>query len=269
MRKCVLAIAVLAGTAAVPPAPAVGIDHVLFTGGSQLSTLVELLRTKWQLPVMFDGPASNPPMPGTCFSFGNTCLEVVPLRNDSGASTRSSRIGNLALRAARFEALGDTLTALGIDHFPPAVQSRWTTVGLRGIGSVGFFIDYPEGMEQRRRRFRAELDARQGGPLGIVRMREVSRMVEQERDTVRQRWNRLFGPARQEDPYLWPVGDGPSIRMVAPGDSLADRIVVEVRSLADAAAALRRLEIPFSETGRAIVIDARSLSGLRMVLVAR
>src|SRR5687767_14388978 len=52
------------------------IDHVMFVGGPELSGLVSILRDRFELPVVFDGPSQTPPSPGTCLSFGNVCLEV-------------------------------------------------------------------------------------------------------------------------------------------------------------------------------------------------
>src|SRR5688572_11948304 len=83
------------------------VDHVMFTGGPELHGLVQLFRDAFQLPIVFDGPKQTPPMRGTCFNFGNTCLEVVPLRPDPAGSPRVAGIGSLALQAVNFTSLVD------------------------------------------------------------------------------------------------------------------------------------------------------------------
>ena len=243
------------------------IDHVMYTGGPELVRLVEILRDKLLLPVVFDGPKQTPALPGTCFSFGNTCLEVVPLRPAANEPPRPARIGSLALEARAFGTLVDSLDVREIDHFPPAAQARWTTVGLRGFGGGTFFIEYHAGMSQRRTVFREELDRRQGGLLGIVRMVEISRVVDLDPEEMRRRLTRLFGDPSPNDASLWPVGDGPALRLVTGDESRVNRVVVEVRGIAAAAAALRNAGLAFAQTKGEIAIDPAALLGLRLILV--
>lgn len=241
------------------------VDHVMFTGGVELSGLVTLLRDKFELPVMFDGPAETPPMPGTCFSLGNLCLEVVPVRPEPNEpATRTGGIGNLAL-AADFATVVDALRARNIEHFPPAPQARWTTIGLRGLG-IGFFIEYHDGMERRRTRFRDELERRRGGALGVVRVIEVSKRSQQVAD-VRPAWRRLLGDPVAGDADVWRVEDGLAIRLVGPDDPRANRLVVAVKSLDAAEAALRRLSIPHQRLDGGVQIDRKALYGLEVMLL--
>jgi hypothetical protein len=243
------------------------IDHAMFPGGPELSRLVEILRDRLELPVVIDGPRQTPSMPGICVSFGNMCLEVVPLPNNPNDPPPAARLGSLALEARHFGTLIDSLKAREIDHFPPAPQTRWTTIGLRGLGGGTFFIEYHTGMAQRRQLFRGELDKNDGGRLGIIRMIELSRSVDAgDRDTVAMRLTRLFGAPLRSDANLWSVGDGPAVRLVSRDDSHANRVVVEVRSLPAAAQALRSLGLPFVQTKTEIAIDAVSMLGLSMVL---
>ncbi len=238
----------------------------MYPGGPELEQLVEILRDRLQLPVVFGGPKATPPVPGTCFSFGNTCLEVVPLRGSANDPPRIARIGNVALEAVAFDRVVNSLTTRAIDHFPPAQQTGWTTIGLRGVGGM-FFIEYRAGMAQRRQLFRKELDDRQGGRLGVVRMTELSRAVEGNLDEIRKLWTRLFGDPTSGDSSLWPVGDGPALRLVSLDDPRANRIVVEVRSIGAAADALRDMGLPFVQTRGEIAIESKVLLGLNVLLV--
>ena len=237
----------------------------MFTGGPELSELVRVLRDRFGLPVAFDGPSQTPPMPGTCLSLGNTCLEVVPLPVDpQNPEPRRSGIGNLALHATDFASLPDALRARSIDHFAPSKQARWTTVGLRGVG-IGFFIEYHEGMAGRQADFRRRLEERQGGALGIVRVIEITKRAARI-DEVRPAWVRLLGEPTKSDSNVWTVGDGLAIRLVASDDARANRLVAQVRSREAAAAALRRLNVPFTRDDQGIRVGAAALFGLELVL---
>jgi hypothetical protein len=245
--------------------PVKQVDHVMFTGGAELQRLVTVLRDRFELPVVFDGPAQTPPSPGVGIGFGNATLEVVPLAPQPGEPPRSPRLGSLALQATDFATTVDALRARQIDHFPPDAGARWTTIGLRGLGGGVFFIDYRHDMDARREQFRAALESRTGGVLGVVRVVELSQVREDVAE-VRPAWIRLLGEPRAGDVDVWDVGAGPAVRLVAPSDPRAHRVLVAVRSLDLAAAALRRLDVPFVLRNGTIEIGAASLQGLKLVL---
>jgi hypothetical protein len=266
MQRICAAMALVSIGMTVPTtdSPVKQIDHVMFTGGAELSSLVGILRDKFELPIVFDGRAQTPPSGGTCFSFGNVCLEVLSLPPPPDNTPRRPQLGSLALQAVDFATTAAALKALEIDHFPPSTQAAWTTIGVRGLGGI-FFIDYQEQMAGRRERFRRELEARRGGSLGVVRMMELSQ-VRMDFQDVRPKWIRLFGEPVTNAGETWIVGDGPAIRVVAPDDARANRVVVQVRSRAGAAETLRRLALPFTESEGELRIDPAALAGLRMVL---
>jgi hypothetical protein len=262
--RAAVALVMTAMLGQISGSPVKQIDHVMFNGGTEVSGLVTVLREKFELPVVFDGLAQTPPSGGTCFSFGNICLEVVPLPPTPDNVPRRPQLGSLALQAVEFATTVSSLKALEIDHFPATKQASWTTIGVRGLGGV-FFIEYQEGMSGRRERFRRELDARGGGPLGIVRMIEVSQVRTGFQD-VRPKWIRLFGEPITNAGDIWMAGEGPAIRVVTPDDGAANRVVVQIRSRSTAAAALRRFAIPFTESDSELRIDPAALIGLKIVL---
>jgi hypothetical protein len=266
MRALAGALISLALAAGQPAAPVVShVDHVMFTGGPELSGLIGVLRDQFQLPVIFDGPSQTPPMPGTCVSFGNMCLEVVPLPPQSAdAAPRRAGIGNLALQAVDFAGAPLALRARNVEHFPVSKQARWTTIGLRGVG-LGFLIEYDEGMPARQDRFRRELDARQGGALGIVRVIEIAKASDQI-DELRPAWVRLLGEPAAGDRDLWRLPSGIGLRLVDTHDPRANRIVVEVRDLDAARAALRQMKMLFAEGPEGLAIDSAALFGFSLVL---
>ena len=245
------------------PSPVKYVDHVMFTGGLELTGLVAILRDRFGLPVVYDGAAETPPSPFTMVSLGNVCLEVVALPREPADARRQGTLGNLALQAVDFAGAVDALRSRSIDHLSPQPQARWSTIGLRGM-DLGFFIEYHAGMEARRARFRRELDARQGGVLGIVRAIEIAKTTSRIAE-VRPAWNRLLGaPAGEVD--LWRVGDDLAIRLVAANDPRANRVVVAVKGLESAAAVLQRLAIRHLRTDDEVSVDPAALFGLRLVL---
>ena len=123
-------------------------------------------------------------------------------------------------------------------------------MGLRGFGHGLFLIQYIFDMDERRLRFDRVLREGKGGPLGVVRVREV--VIAPDRlGEVRAQWTKLLGPADTAEADVWVVGEGPRIRLVSAGDARTGNIVVEVQSLKRAARALRRLGISAETTSRA------------------
>jgi hypothetical protein len=241
------------------------IDHVMFVGGADVATLIPILRDTFQLPVVFDGPSQTPPTPGTGIGFGNVTLEVVPLNEESGQPRRVAALGSLALQAETFAAAPDELRARQIDHFPPASESTWRTIGLRGFGRGVFFIQYERDMDAGRAQFARLLEDRSGGPLGIVRVKEIA-VGHPDVASVRPLWTRLLGPPSAADGNVWPIGNGPAIRLVARDSELRGRVLVTVRDTTRAAASLRTLAIGFDRAPDGLRIQAQSLAGLQVTL---
>jgi hypothetical protein len=83
-----------------------------------------------------------------------------------------------------------------------------------------------------------ELARRGGGPLGLVRTRELV-VTARDAASEQERWQRLLDPVRPSQPGRWEVGDGPALRLVeGPVDGIRTT-VWEVRSLDRAADWLR------------------------------
>jgi hypothetical protein len=137
---------------------------------------------------------------------------------------------------------------------------------LRGFGHGLFLIQYVFDMDERRLRFDRVLREGKGGPLGVVRVREV--VIAPDRlSEVRAQWTKLLGPADTGDADVWALGEGPRVRLVSAGDARTGNILVDVQSLKRAARSLRRLGISAEATSREIRIDPEGMSGLRLVLV--
>jgi hypothetical protein len=83
-----------------------------------------------------------------------------------------------------------------------------------------------------------ELGRRGGGPLGLVRTREL---IVSARDAAseEERWQRLLDPVQPSQPGRWVLGDGPAIRLVEGAKDGIRAVVWEVHSTDRAADWLR------------------------------
>lgn len=250
------------------------IDHVLFrtATGAEGRKLVALLSETLGLPVVFPPPGDSWTA-SSGLGFGNCILEIFHFNRNE---TVDPGITSLALEpATNLDAAVGELRARKIDHFPPArypeaagAPLRWTIVGLRGLGHGMFLIQYNLDMEERRNRYARALRENKGGALGVVRMREVT-IGHRSRAQRRQQWTAILGPPLAGEADVWRLGAGPQIRLVDTDDARASRFLLEVQSLATAAAALSRLGIKFQSVDGLLKIDPGSLFGLRLVLMER
>jgi hypothetical protein len=151
-------------------------------------------------------------------------------------------------------------------------------VGRRGIGGAltgamaperpyPFFCEWGAfDIGDSRRRAAAELARRNGGPLGVIGMREVV-IGASDPALEARRWQALFDPAEPRPGPVWDLGDGPAIRL---GPDRGDRIrslVWEVVSLRRARAFLEAENLLGRDGDDGLGIDPRAVQGLDIRLV--
>jgi hypothetical protein len=206
-------------------------------------------------------------------TLGNLNLEIMGTQN-----VRPSFMSSLAFEPQRMETLIGTLDAMGVPRFDPAPgppmpgrtdsSPRWTIVSARGLGRGVFFIRYHGfDMAERRARFQLELERRRGGRLGVVRVREVVVRLAAP-DSVAPAWERLLGPAQDAGGRRWLISDGLAVRLAARDDPDADALIVEVRSVGEAARALDALGIGNRLESGGLRVDPDRFAGLRLILVS-
>jgi hypothetical protein len=118
-----------------------------------------------------------------------------------------------------------------------------------------------------RRVVEEELARRGGGPLGLIRTREL---IVSARDpgSEEERWQRLLDPVQPSQPGRWVLGDGPAIRLVEGAKDGIRAVVWEVHSIDRAADWLRGQRWLGEESDGELSIAPEPLQGLDVRLAA-
>ena len=80
-------------------------------------------------------------------------------------------------------------------------------------------------------------------------------------------WKKLLEPNRASAPGLWPVGDGPAIRVVRANENKLQGLIISVVSLPQAKAFLRERGLLGPVTRKRITIDSSKIQGLNIQLI--
>lgn len=121
-------------------------------------------------------------------------------------------------------------------------------------------------VDKRRARLQRELQESGGGPLGITGVKEVIVGATGLEGATRL-WNKLLGPNPRYGPGLWPVGDGPAIRVVRAKENKLQGLIISVLSLPHAKAFLRERGLLGPVTPKRITIDSSKIEGLNIQLI--
>jgi hypothetical protein len=170
-----------------------------------------------------------------------------PMRGDSRLAPM---VGRLAGRAMASRRLGDRLIAASGSPAP-----------------FVFLCDYHGfNVAESRKLAAEELERRGGGPLGAVTTEEI---VIEARDGPAEmsRWQRLLDPIKPTSEGVWPIGDGPGLRVVEGSADRIQALVWRVRSLATAEKWLER-ESLLGRDGGGLTIVPEATQGVEIRLVS-
>jgi len=110
-----------------------------------------------------------------------------------------------------------------------------------------------------------ELARRGGGPLGLIRTREIVVSASNVAPEA-QRWQQLFDPVQPTGDRAWQLGDGPAIRLIEGTNDGFQELVWEVQSLGRAADWLRTQSWLGPERYGGVSIAPAPLQGLAVRL---
>jgi hypothetical protein len=283
-RRLVLTLGCVAGLiAAVTPAnaaqPAVvsHIDHFVVED-SQAAELFKLLSEQFKLPVIW--PISNyGPFRSGGVYFGNAVVEVGHFEGavDSGHARWQ---GIVFAPQESATASVQELDSRHIVHDPandyaPNAQDGkpapplWTTIRIRdkGQGDFGIIIcDYHFDTKTGVRAAADNLAKTQGGPLGLLGVREVSIETSDWIDAG-ARWQNLLAPLSQVSAGTFSFESGPAIHLLRGTHDAIRSLTLEVSSLERAEAFLSEQSIAYDVHGGKLTIQ-QGLHGLSLHIVA-
>lgn len=147
-----------------------------------------------------------------------------------------------------------------------SVQWIFNQVYRQGIV---FLVKYNKNwrdIDAERRISKAQLAMREGGVLGLVRVKEVAVGTTQLTETSAL-WRKLLRPAIEETGLCWQVGDGPALRVITAERDGIHHMVWEVASLTAAQEALASLGLLGSVMTNEITLDPAKCFGLDIRLV--
>ena len=287
MRSTVCLAIVLLAVAGSEPAsqtarasqPIRHIDHIMIRTGTP-QELYAFFTETLELPVAWPITSPRPGVVTGGVSFGNVNVEAIQF---PGQTDSRPRLVGFALEPSGLdESLSELnrrgitsgerrpLTAVGADG---TKQTLWTNVTLPQFSDADspanatlhiFLSEYSPAyvnVEERRSRLRKQLLERNGGPLGVVAVKEVI-IGAKDLEMARRLWQRLLDPARSATSNTWPVGDGPAIRVVPATEDRIQTLVIRVASLDRAKAFLRDKRLLGAEADGYAAIDPPKVGGL-------
>jgi hypothetical protein len=262
------------------------IDHIMIrTDDPEL--LFAFFSDTLQLPIAWPLENRNGVVSGGV-GFGNVNIEAIEFPGQSNEPAATHLVG-LALEPGSLDQSLAALRRRGIAYGAPrpfvavgpdgARMTSFTNVTLQdfsdadlpGQATMQVFLSaynptYVDAVE-RRGRLRKELAAKQGGPLGLIRVQEVT-IGTADLPAANRNWERLVAPTRPLGGALWRIGDGPAVRLVQAERTTIQGLVLAVASLSTAREFLQERELLGASSETELVILPAQIRGLDIRLVS-
>jgi hypothetical protein len=257
------------------------VDRILIESGSP-EALFKFLAADLQMPEAWPLAENRGHISGG-LGGGNVTVEIyqnVQRKRVPAQKIALARFAGLALEPYPLEDALLEMKAGGIPYGSPQPTVStlpdgtrgvvWTTVPLPAFSKSGlsiFLYEYSHAflkVDVRRKQLGNRLTLNNGGPLGIQSVREVvlsAARFGQERAA----WNRLLGP--QTSSGNWSLGTGPAIRVVSGSQDSIQKLIIQVRSLAQARAFLRKINLLGPASANVASINPSGIQGLSISLV--
>jgi catechol 2,3-dioxygenase-like lactoylglutathione lyase family enzyme len=267
-------------------APVQYIDHIMIRTDDPES-LFAFFDDTLQLPIAWPLENRNGVVSGGV-GFGNVNIEAINFPGQINEPEATHLVG-LALEPGSLDESLAELRRRGIAYGAPrpfvAVgpdgvrMTSFTNVTLQdfsdadlpGQATMQVFLSaynptYVDAVE-RRGRLRNELAAKQGGPLGLIRVQEVT-LGTADLPAANRDWERLVAPTTSLDGTLWRIGDGPAVRLVQAERPMIQGIVLAVASLSTAREFLQEKQLLGASSETELVILPAQIRGLDIRLVS-
>jgi hypothetical protein len=258
-----------------------GVDH-FFAYSSEPEVLFKFFRDTLGLPQVWDFRDFGDFASGGVW-MGNVEFEVVTWKPPPGEKLPTEFKGIAFEPAGYTDSLVAELDHRAIKHSKPEPtlmkdkEGRqyvgWINTGLDGPGglppsSVSIFVYDSTSKEKkaaRNERSNAALQKSQGGPLGVVAIKELAVGVV-DLKAARVKWRMLMDRPDQQSGDIYRFSLGPAIRLFAAPTDGFKSIVLQVRSLRKAKEFLAHRNLLKKSTDEMVAIDPLAIGGLRITL---
>jgi hypothetical protein len=246
------------------------IDH-LVVASPNAEQLYKLFKDAFQLPVLFNYQTFGSFSSGG-LSLGNVTIEF-------GTAKNITRTAFDAIAVEPHETAERTLTnldLLDIPHgsinpyvttFPNGARDTvWKTATLAG---PLFICDYShrDEVHNLQKRMADSLQLRQGGPLGIIKLKEIV-VGGEELTRFSNEFLKFPGQITGNDSLIQ-FSSGPSIRLVKRDHLSIEKIIIHVNSISRAKNYLQQKGLLGSASGDSVFIEPGAISGLSIELMEK
>src|SRR5688572_23670179 len=258
-----------------------GVDH-FFAYSSEPETLFKFFRDTLGLPQVWDFKNFGDFASGGVW-MGNVEFEVVTWKPPPGEKVPTEFKGIAFEPVGYTDSLVEELDRRALKHSKPEPTQMkdkegrsyvgWINTGIDGPGgippsNVSIFVYDSTSKEKkaaRNERSNAALQQSQGGPLGIVAVKELAIGVV-DLKAARLKWRMLLDRPDQEAGNLYRFSQGPAIRLFAAQTDGFKSIVLQVRSLRKAKEFLAQRNLLKKTKDKTVAIDPLAIGGLRITL---
>jgi hypothetical protein len=257
------------------------VDRILIESGDP-QALFDLFSAEFQLPVAWPLAENQGSVSGSVGT-GNINIEIFRYalkKGESARATSRAHYAGLALEPYALSKALPELKARGISFSAPEPYvstlpngtqgALWTTVQLPSFSTAGtsiYLYEFSSAFLQvdvRRKQLGNRLILNNGGPLGILSVREIV-IAATSAGRDKAAWTRLLGePAAGGN---WSLSAGPAIRIVPGAEDQIQKIIFQVKSLSQAKAFLASKQMLGAASAKEIALKPTKLQGLTISLV--
>jgi hypothetical protein len=258
-----------------------GVDH-FFAYSSEPEVLFKFFRDTLGLPQVWNFQNFGDFASGGVW-MGNVEFEVVTWKPPPGEKLPTEFKGIAFEPFGYTDSLVEELDRRALKHNKPEPTIMKDKEGREFVGWINTGIDGPGGIPPsnvsifvydstskekkaaRNERSNAALQKSQGGPLGVLAVKELAIGIV-DLKAARLKWRMLLDRPDQETGNLYRFSQGPAIRLFAAPTAGFKSIVLQVRSLRTAKEFLAQRNLLKKTKNKTVAIDPSAIGGLHITL---